>query len=166
MKDIKLIITVFALFSLIFFANCGNNDSEVTLTAQQVATQSLVNGSPWTVSNVTNTPDPNIDIMELESMSITFAASGSGADIAPSSISVSGAPTFISAQANASWSWSGSGTSSIMLSNVNNVTEFTSVTFAPSAENPTSLSLSFNISESGGRTQGLVGNYTIELTPQ
>lgn len=165
MKKLRIIISSFFVFSLLFFANCGDDGNEITLTQQQIATQSLVDGSSWSVSNVVSKPDPGINTTELESLSITFAASGTGANITPSGISTAGAPTFLNTQSGATWSWSGTGTSTIDLVNAS-VSQFTSITFTPNAENPTSLSLSFNVSESGGRTQGLVGSYTIELTPQ
>lgn len=163
MKRFKSIILLSAIISVVFFANCGDDGDEVVLTEQQIATQSLVDGSPWTINNVTSKPDPSINTSELENLVVTFDASGSGTEIMPAGFTASGAPNFIATQSGATWSWSGDAISTITLNNVN-ISQLTSVTFAPDVENPTTLTVSFNISDTGGRIQGIVGNYTVELS--
>ena len=165
MKTIKYALAALLMSSLLLYANCGgdNGNGEEELTDQQKAAQSLNNGSPWGVSEITQSPD-NVDVTALNSLKLTFNITGTDSDIAPGDFSATGADDFISTSSSSSWRWSG-GTSTIALTDVAPINQLTGIQFTPGIENPTSVTLSFDIPAPGGRTKGLTGQYTVVLQP-
>ena len=164
MKIIKYVFAAIIISSFLLYNCGGNNGNGVELTQQQEAAQALNNGSPWSVVEITQSPD-NVDVTALNSLQLVFNITGTDEDIAPSSFSASGADDFISTSTNSSWSWSGSGISTIALNDVAPINQFSGVQFSPGTENTTSITLSFDIPAPGGRTLGLTGQYTIVLEP-
>lgn len=161
MKKLRILLASIAIGGLFFFANCGGGDDPVELTDQQKAAKALNEGSPWTVQSIDNAPD-NVNASALENLTLTFGITGTEAEIAPDAFAASGAEDFISTQGSASWSWSGGGTSTMAISGAS-ISQFTSVSFDPDVENPSSVTLSFTVSAPGGRIQGIAGDYTITI---
>lgn len=163
MKEIKYFLSVIILSGIVLYSGCGGGEDGTPLTDQQKAAQSLAEGSPWSVSNVSSKPSADVDVTELENLSLSFGITGTESEIAPGIFSASGAPNFITTT-SASWSWAGSGIGTISISG-SSVSQFTNVSLSPNIDNPTSLTLSFTVQNAGGRTQGIVGDYTIQLDP-
>lgn len=148
---------------VVLYSGCGGNGGETPLTEQQTAAQALADGSPWTVTEVSAKPQGVDDVSELENLQLSFLTSGSGSDLVPDTFIAEGAPNYITAT-SASWSWAGSGISTISLSGAS-IEQFTNVSMSPNINDPTQLTLSFEVQSNEGRTLGIVGNYTIVLAP-
>lgn len=166
MKKLLSLIVIALLGNLLLFTSCKDDggegpDEEEELTAQQIAAKSLSDGSPWKVSSVDSKPNEEIDDQQLMSLTLDFGVSGSGTDLAPSDFSATGAGDFLNSDASATWSWSGNGTSTIELTNAS-TNQLTNVTFTPDAENPTSITLTFNV-PAGARVSEVDGSYTVTL---
>ena len=174
-SKLSIWINSIGVFPLEIVAQSGNNvktyplEVEIIqkpLTDQQVAAKALAEGSPWGVSAVISKPDPAVDVTELENLTLTFGVTGTGSDLAPGDFTANGAPNFFTAT-SASWSWAGSGLSTINIVGTTSISQLSNVSFSPSVENISKLTLTFTVQHSGGRIQsGIVGDYTIELIPQ
>lgn len=163
MKEFKYILSVIILSGIVLYSGCNGGEDGTPLTEQQKAAQSLAEGSPWSVTLVSSKPDPAVDVTELENLTLSFAITGTDSDIAPGTFVASNAPNFITAS-SASWSWAGTGISTINLTGAS-IAQFTNVSLSPNIDAPTKLTLSFSVQNADGRTQGIVGDYTIELEP-
>lgn len=165
MKEFKYILSAILIAGVVLYSGCGGSDGGESLTEQQKAAQSLATNNPWQVSNINSTPSQDVDASELNNLILSFGITGTGSEIAPGPFSATGAPNFITSQTDADWSWSGSGISTITVSNAS-IQQFTNVSMSPDIDNPTELILSFTVQQnSGGRTLGIEGPYTIVLEP-
>ncbi len=165
MKKINYTLSLLALLSCVFIlSNCKDDeDGGIKLTEQQQATKPLGSGSPWKVTTVTSKPNVDVDEDALKQLEFTFGVEGTDAAIAPGSFSTSGADDFFATETGATWSWSGSGVSEIEVTE-STTTEITDIEFSPNAENPTSITVTFNRpAPSGGRSKALVGDYSVIL---
>jgi len=157
MKEIKYILSLLIIAGTVFYSSCGGGGEDNPLSDQQKAARSLQNGSPWTVDEITQDPRSAPD-GELANLSLVF---GTGEDFTPGSFTATGAANYVSTAGTSTWSWSGSGTGTIALSDVS-IDQFTNVTYSPDIDNPTQITVTFNISDnSGGKVSGLVGGYTV-----
>jgi hypothetical protein len=161
----NILFIALLLGCLVFFTNCEKDNESVNLTELQKATKALSDGSPWTVSSIDSKPSgvSEQDAAALLFLKINFRLSGSGASIEPAGITASGAPDFLFTQSGATWNWVGGNTNAISLSN-SSTGQFTNIQLLPSADNPTSIKLTFVVATTGGRIGSVVGTYTVTLT--
>ena len=169
-KAFKYFLSVLILSGVVLYSGCGGNNGggeEDPQTEQQKAAESLSDGSPWTVSAIDSKPSADVDATELLSLSMTFNITGTGSEIVPSAFSASGAANFVSTQGTSSWDWASStetNTSTITITDAS-ISQFTNVSFSPNVDDPTAVTMSFTVANTGGRMQGIVGDYTITLSP-
>jgi hypothetical protein len=163
MKKTKYILSLLIVTcSVICVTSCKDDDNEPKLTDQQKATKTLSEGSPWQVTSVILKPNDDIETDLLKSLKFTFGATGSGSSLEPGSFAASGANDFFSAESNATWNWSGNDATTISLTDAL-AAEITDIEYNPSIDGATSITLSFTRPTPGGRTNGLVGKYTVVL---
>ena len=160
MKKIIYCAVLFAISSALVLSGCdsGGGETPVEMTAQQKATKALKAGSPWVVESVDGMPDGS-DVEAIEDLQLTFGASGSELTIAPSSFASTAGKEELISDGDATWKWDGDGISKIILTD-GFTGELKDIEFSPSAEAPTSVTLTFILSDDGGRVSGL-GGYTI-----
>jgi hypothetical protein len=163
MKILSYIFSLLCTCSLVFIISCDKDDDgdKVEMTAQQKAAKGLADGSPWTVTTVVSKPDEDIDETPLLSMEVEFETTGTETTTAPAGFSISMDGDYITSEPNATWAWSGTETSKITLTGAS-ISELKDISFAPNAESPTSVTLTFELTELGGRRNGL-GEYTVIL---
>ena len=130
-----------------------------SLSLQQQAAKILDEGSPWGgTGNVEVLASPSgVVATDLENLQVSFATSGSE-DWAATFFETSGADDFLSTS-NTTWIWTGSGTDNITL-NEASASELTSVDVN---EETVTFSFEVNADNSGGRTTGIDGTYTVRL---
>ena len=136
---------------LVSACNGGSDDPGTTdPTAQDTATDNLVNGSPW---NLTSASGPNGDVTaDYAGTTITFTETG---------YTVSGLPAEENpwtGAANGNWSLSSSDTN---VANSITRADGVEVSVNVSASN---LTLQFTIAAAGGRTQGIEGDWTFRFS--
>jgi hypothetical protein len=163
MKILSYLLSLLFVCSLVLITSCGKDDGDdkVELTDQQKAAKALSDGSPWQVTTVVSKPEEDIDETPLMSLELSFGITGSDITIAPGSFSSDSDDDFFTSESNATWAWSGTGTSAIDLTG-SSVSELTGITFSPNVENPTSITVTFVLTNLGGRAKGL-GEYTVIL---
>jgi hypothetical protein len=163
MKILSYILSLLCVCSLVVMISCDKDDDAdpVQMTAQQKTAKALADGSPWTVTTVVSKPDEDIDETPLLSMELEFETSGTETTIAPAGFDVSMDGDFITSDPGATWAWTGAETSKITLTGAS-ISELKDISFSPNAESPTSVTLTFNLTELGGRSKGL-GEYTVIL---
>ena len=160
MKKIIYCALLFAISSALVLSGCGSEGGETPpeMTAQQKTTAALKAGSPWIVESVDGMPEGS-DAEAIMDLQLTFGASGSDLTIAPSNFASTGGKDLLVSDGNATWKWDGDGVSKIILTN-GFTGELRDIEFSPSAEAPTTITLTFTLSDDGGRVSGL-GGYTL-----
>jgi hypothetical protein len=164
-KKLTYLLSILFVCSLVLLTNCDKDDDDpaVELTEQQKAAKALADGSPWQVTTVVSKPEETTDESPLLSLELSFDVSGTEAEknIAPSSFEASSEGDFFTSENDATWAWSGSNTSAITLTGASEA-ELTNIQYSPDSENPTSVTLTFELTSLGGRVKGL-GEYTVIL---
>jgi len=159
MKLLSSFLSTLTVVSLMLLINCGNSVTP-SLSLQQKAAKILDEGSPWGgTGNVEVLASPSgVDPSELSGLQVSFSTSGpEGWD--PTLFNSSGADDFLSSN-NATWEWTGiEGTGNIELTEAS-VSELTSVDVT---DETITFSFEVNPTNSGGRTLGIDGFYTVRL---
>lgn len=151
-KLIYFFLSLGIMAGMMLMASCGNGDDD-QLTAQQEQAKLLA--GTWSQQNTTNLP-AGVDPTILDDLTITFNVDGNWN---PTTFSSSGAPDFFATSSSSEWAFSGSSTTSVILSDVAPVDEFTINSLTAN-----SLTITFALSSSGVRLASLDGNYTVVLT--
>ena len=152
-KQIYFFLSLGIISGIMLMASCGDDNGDDQLTPQQEKAQMLA--GTWTQQSTTNSP-AGVDPTILDDLTITFNVDGNWN---PTTFSSGGAPDFFATSSSSEWAFSGSSTTSVILSDVTPVDEFTI-----SSLTANSLTISFSLSGSGARVASLDGNYTVELT--
>lgn len=141
------------------YSGCGG-DVDPLLNEQQKAARILMEGSPWGIEDLNGvlSVPTGIDPSELTGLVLTFDASGEP-DWIPAAFGATGAEDYLSSE-NATWGWgTTTGTDVITLTNAS-ASELTGVVVQEGQ-----IRITFEIGGTGGRTTGLDGTYTLQMTP-
>lgn len=163
-KKISYLLSLVLLCSLVLLTNCGKDDDDgdpAQMTDQQKAAKALADGSPWQVTTVVSMPEETTDEESVKSIELSFDVSGTDATTAPSGFEASSSGDFFNSDSDATWSWEGAGTSAINLTG-SSVDQLTGIQFSPNSEAPTSITLTFELTEVNARASG-IGSYTVIL---
>ena len=163
-KKISYLLSLILVCTLVVLTNCGKDDDDgnpTEMTEQQKAAKALADGSPWQVTTVVSMPEGTTDEGAVKSIELSFDTSGSDATIAPAGFEASSSGNFFTSESGATWSWEGTGVSAINLTG-SSVDALTNIQYSPNSEAPTSITLTFELTEVDARTKG-IGSYTVIL---
>jgi len=152
MNKVLNIFTLVLVAGMFFISACGDDGGGGTEdpTQQEIATENLVNGNPWTLTSATG---PNGDV--------TADYAGTAITFTETTYSISGLP----AGENP---WTGATSGNWDFVNTTNLDITTPITRADGLEmtaniTASQLTLSFTITASGGRVNGIEGDWNFRF---